>query len=386
MSSLHPLWGHELLRASLARAALAGTLPQTILLHGPRGAGKQRTALWLAQLNLCTQRTADGPCGECRACRLALKVEHPDLHWYFPVVRPTGTSSPEKLADALEDARGEALVEFRKNPLRSSYSDEARGIYMAAAQSLRRRAQRRPTESDTQVFILGDAEELVSQEASQEAANALLKLLEEPPPSTRIILTSSEPGQLLPTIRSRSLPLHVTPLPESEVERFLTTVGEIDAASAARVARLSQGCIGRALAYLPDEDGEPGPLDRLRHDAFGILEAALASSPADGLRRAVAQRPWGARGLGDLLDSIEEWIRDLAALSAGAEAQVFNVDRVKDLQRLATRLSPDPAWPLQAREVLEQAYTMTRNNVNAQLLVTGVVLQLRRVMLATRAA
>src|SRR5688500_7905764 len=82
------------------------------------------------------------------------------------------------------------------------------------------RAYTRPAMSAEQVFIVGDADALVVQEASQEAANALLKLLEEPPGGTRFILTSSEPGRLLPTVRSRSVPLHVGRLPGELVRLF----------------------------------------------------------------------------------------------------------------------------------------------------------------------
>jgi DNA polymerase-3 subunit delta' len=348
-----------------------------LLLHGPRGVGKQRLGLWLAQLFLCEAPGEEGPCGACRPCRLSLRVEHPDLHWYFPLPRPSGSPSPSKLADALEEARGEALAAFRAKPLRSSHTDELRAIYLAAAQTLRRRAQRRPSEGSTQVFLVADAETLVPQEASPEAANALLKLLEEPPEGTRFVLTSSEPGQLLATIRSRSLPIQVNRLPKHEVERFLIEVAGVDAAQAARAAHLSHGCIGRALGFLPDEEGQAGPLERLRGESLEILEAALAPSAADGFRRALGQRQFGARGLADLLASLEEWLRDLAAVQAGAEAAVLNSDHLERLRRLGGRASRDPAAPSRARDALEQAAVNARGNVNPQLLVAGLVSGLR---------
>jgi DNA polymerase-3 subunit delta' len=383
--ALHAVWGHEGLRTALARSVRAGTLPATLLLHGQRGVGKQRLGLWLAQLTLCESPRADGPCGVCRACRLSLRVEHPDLHWFFPLPRPSGSLSPSRLADALEDARAEALAEFRVKPLRSTHSDELRAIYLAAAQTLRRKAQRRPSEGSVQVFLIADAETLVPQEASPEAANALLKLLEEPPEGTRFILTSSEPGSLLPTIRSRSLPIHVTPLPHAEVERFLVTVAGSDAESAARAARLSGGSIGRALGFLP-EDGEAGALERLRREGLGLLEASLAGTAADAFRRALEQRQFGARGLADLLDALEEWLRDLAAVQAGALEAVLNVDHIPQLQRLAARASSDVDAPLRAREALEQARLNARGNVNPQLLLAGLLSGFRGALLESPVA
>jgi DNA polymerase-3 subunit delta' len=317
---------------------------------------------------------------------LALRVEHPDLHWYFPLPRPSGSPSPGRLADALEEARAEALAAFRAKPLRSTHTDELRAIYMAAAQSLRKRAHRRPSEGPTQVFLVAEAETLVPQEASPEAANALLKLLEEPPEGTRFVLTSSEPGQLLPTIRSRSLPIHVTALATAEVERFLLAVAGVDAPTAARAARLSEGSIGRALGFLPEGDGELGPLERLREEGLEILEAAVAPGAADAFRRALEQRPFGARGLADLLDALDACLRDLSAVQAGAIDRVLDTDRLERLRRLVSRLPADPTSPLRTREGLEQARLDARGNVNPQLILAGLVCGIRRALLESSAA
>ena len=180
----------------LARAQRDGTLPSALLLHGPRGVGKQRLALWAAQLVLC-ESPAGEPCGRCHSCRLAIGLQHPDLHWHFPLSRPKG-SSADRLGDALEEERARVLAEARATSVRFVRLIEPSGIYLAAIQTLRRRAQSRPSMGSEQVFVVGDAEALVSQEASPEAANALLKLLEEPPNGTRLILTSSEPGASSP--------------------------------------------------------------------------------------------------------------------------------------------------------------------------------------------
>src|SRR6185295_15937083 len=83
---LHPLYGHEGLRHRLASAVASGRLPQALLLEGPRGVGKQRLALWLAQMTLCEGAKAAGePCGACQPCKLVLNLSHPDLHWMVPI-------------------------------------------------------------------------------------------------------------------------------------------------------------------------------------------------------------------------------------------------------------------------------------------------------------
>src|SRR5439155_14582105 len=95
------------------------------------------------------------------------------------------------------------------------------GIFVATMRAVVRAAAMSPALAHRKVFVVGDAERMVSQEGSDQAANAFLKLLEEPPADTTLILTSSEPGALLPTIRSRSVAIRVAPLTEAEVRAFL---------------------------------------------------------------------------------------------------------------------------------------------------------------------
>ena len=374
--AVHDVAGHDALRASLAAAVSRERLPPTILLHGARGVGKQRLALWLAQVVLCGGRSSNGPCDHCQACRLARRIEHPDLHWYFPLSRPSGARSPQKLAEALEAARADALEEVRARPIRAPRRSDVEAIYLAMAQSLRRRAMKRPSMGPRQVFIIADAEKLVPQEASPEAANALLKLLEEPPEGSIFVLTSSEPGLLLPTIRSRALPIYVAGLDLETVESFLVDVAGVEPEVARGAARASQGSIGRGLGYLPAEGGGPGSLEALCVDSLAILEAAL-SSDGSAFRRGLDQAPWGARGLADLFASLEEWLRDLSAVAASVPGAVSNPGRAQTLQKMISRDKLDPLAPINALDSVEEARIAARRNVNPQLLVSGLIEELR---------
>jgi len=376
---MHPLIGHEALRRSLARARRAGTLPQSVLVHGAPGVGKQRLALWLAQLVLCASPTDEGPCGACKPCRLADQIEHPDLHWYFPLPRPKGASSPQKLAEALEAARAEALAERRERPLQPSVgAAEPTGLYLAAAQDLRARAHRRPSMGERQVFVIGDAEKLTPQESSQEAANALLKLLEEPPPGTVLVLTSSEPGALLATIRSRTLPVHLPGLPPGVIERALVEHAGASPDEAARAAALARGSLGRALGFLPEGD-DMGPLEALRRQAFQLLRAALGEAGEAGLfQRALTFPPARARTLLPLFDFLEEALRDLAAVAAGAGEHVLHHDARPMLEATLERARLHPAAIVDSLRCLDEARLMAAGNVNPQLVVAGLLADLRR--------
>lgn len=379
MIRLHPVAGHEAVRASLARAHATGGLPSAMLFHGFRGVGKQRLALWTAQLQVCEAPAPDGPCDACKACRMALGLEHPDVHWYFPLERPKGASG-DRLGDALDSARIDALVDIREQPLRPSLGNELRGLYLAMIQNLRRRAHQAPSNAPTQTFIIAEAEYLVPQKSSPEAANALLKLLEEPPRSTRFILTSSEPGRLLPTIRSRSVPLHLAALPRATVSAFLKEHTDADAATADWAAGLGVGSIGRALGFLPLSEDKPGPLDAARRKAFALVDAALADGRSPGWAAALDETPSQARKMIELFYFVEEWLRDLAAVAAGAEERVVNADGLEHLRRLVEAADLEPADAAVAVHAVEEARELARGNVNPQLIVSGLVRRLRRAL------
>lgn len=382
--SLHPLVGHELVRKALSTAYTREALPTAILFHGPRGVGKQRLALWLAQLLVC-EEVAKRPCMRCKACRMAIALEHPDIHWYFPLPRPKRTGG-DRLVDALEEARLEALAERRAAPLAPSHTDEVRGLYLGTVRNIRGRAHKRPTMAAGPIFIVGDAELLVPQEASPEAANALLKLLEEPPGAARFLLTSSEPGLLLPTIVSRTVPVHVPPLPAADVAAFLVEHAGIGTEIARQAAALAHGSVGRGLGFLPSDDGEPGPLEALRRRALEIVLASTSDRMSAGYVVAAGFPPVGARKLIDLFFFVEEWLRDLAAVAAGAEELLLNGDALDRLRRHIAAVGIEAVDVPVAFSKVEAARELARGNVNPQLVVSGLVRDLREAFAASRPA
>lgn len=364
-----PFTGHDDLRAALARASRHQQLPATLLIHGGPGCGKQSLALWIAQLRLCDTPALTGGCGSCASCRFARRIEHPDIHWYFPLPRPKGVSGPERLARALEASRQERLAELRHTPLRPPAPSEVRGLYLAQVLDIRRAAQKRPALGEEQVFILGDAEHLVPQEASPEAANALLKLLEEPPTGSRFILTSSRPESLLETIRSRSLEIHLPPLSEAEVEAFLIQHASASRDEAAAAAARSGGSIGQALGHL-DRDGE---LASRRTEALSLLSQAVKGTRADIYAVAMSYPPARARALLDLLADLQEGIRDLSKETLGASGGPAHPGR----RRPPALMEVAPHQAAAAVDRVEWARTLAEANVNPQLLMASMLLDLQ---------
>lgn len=379
---LRPVYGHLELRDALRASLRAGNLAQSLLLHGAPGVGKQRLALWLAQQVLCASPGADGhACGECQACRMALRMEHPDLHWFFPLPRPEA-SSPEKLRERLEEARGAELAARRADPFHVPAFDKAPSYFLGMVQNLQRLAATRPAMGSRQVFVVGDAEAMVPQESSPEAANAFLKLLEEPPPDTVLILTSSSPGALLPTIRSRVLPVRLLPLPADTVAEFLARERGLPAADAARYAAASAGAIGRALRLMPGAGGESA-LQKQRLAGRKMLDAALSSSEAERFVVAAGVAPAGARGeFTAHLAALAARLRDLMAAAAGAPDSMADPESAAELEAAATRhrIHPDAVAGSLLR--VQRAQELAAGNVNPQLVLAELLRGVRADLLA----
>jgi DNA polymerase-3 subunit delta' len=300
------LCGHDTLRARLAESIQAGTLPASLLLMGPRGVGKQRLALWLAEHLLCTEQSA--PCEKCKACRYVRELTHPDLHWVFP--RPRLRDSDPDL-EQVRDDYAEATAERAANNGLYAAPSGSEGIYVATVRSLVQRAVMSPAMGKRKIIIVGDAERMVPQEGSDMAANAFLKLLEEPPADTTIILTSSEPGALLPTIRSRVVAVRVPLVPDSAVRAFVDNPDvkrvldkEGKSGTAERV-RTAAGAPGRLLTGVVDA--------KATMNARRIIDAATGARRAPVYSTALSQGAAGARGgFTDTLDALVELLGERA--------------------------------------------------------------------------
>jgi DNA polymerase-3 subunit delta' len=307
--TLHPVVGHHEMRRRLAQALQSDRLPQVLLLAGPVGVGKQRLALWLGQLVLCESAGGE-PCGTCRSCRLVGELSHPDLHWFVPIPRPKA-SEPDKQVDEASQAIAAALDERRSQPLYAA-SEGMASHGIASVRLLQRRASLTSVMGGHRVFIIGEADRLVSQEASQEAANALLKLLEEPPARSLFILTTVDAQRLLPTIRSRSALLRVSGVPDQDVRAF--AAGQLrpvpGAAELDRRVAAAEGSIGRALKA-GDDAGKS------QQAADWLIEAVMEGT-GPSFEQAMKQPPWSARGdFTAMLDALAETLSEAARVTLG---------------------------------------------------------------------
>lgn len=315
----------------LGGALASSRFPQAALLVGPPGVGKQRLALWVAKGLLC-ESGPGAPCGECAACYQVERLVHPDLHWFVPIPRPKGSDTAKQVEEARE-LLAQAMAERREEGL----WQRPEGLVshsLASVRLLHRLAWVTPFAGDRKVFVLGDAERLVVQESSQEAANALLKVLEEPPKDTTLILTAADPHALLPTIRSRLVAIRVQRVADDDVRRFLRQESDppLDDASLERSTLLAEGRIGEALR---EGGGADGP-DR----AAGEFLDAVRDRPTSWLPLVLKQPTYAARGeFTGMLDALAVKLRQELREETGRSAE-GTTGRMKALQRVeATRLA-----------------------------------------------
>lgn len=288
--------------------------------------GKQRLALWLAQRLVCERPDDHEPCGSCHPCTLALRLGHPDIHWFVPLELGARSGDADRQVDAAEEALGEIVAARREEPLYEPPGGMA-AHPMASIRLLLRRLALTPVMGGARVFILGDAERLRPQTGLEAAANALLKALEEPPPRVYFILTAADPAALLPTILSRAVRVRIPRLPDSVVAAFAQERLKSDASHHATVTSGAAGCIGRVVAYGSSATGGVAGrrfLEGVRRGEVEQLSAALA------------QPPFEARGaFTELLDGLLEQLRAEARAGGDTPASVAAIARVLEIRTLA---------------------------------------------------
>ncbi len=317
--------GHETAKRNIRTAISAGRISHAYLFAGPRGVGKSLVALATASTLNCEH----GGCGECETCSRILRGVHPDV----VVLEP-----------------------------------EQKVVTMDQVRSMRLDAYRKPRECDYKVYVIRDAERMQT-----ETANALLKILEEPPPGVVFILLSANPESLLLTIRSRCQILYFSLILHEEIAAYLMQQG-ISREEAELLSRTSGGVLGRALKWASDswrrERREVvieiarrlhkaglsltlGLVEELYRQVRGPAEEVAASYSSQleelddgsldsgtlakikkelGKKSKREQAKIDADGLREILMVLSSWYRDILVLSEGVGKDlVINVDRSKEL-------------------------------------------------------
>ena len=328
MSAIIPLYGHEWAQQLLRRSVQQGSSRHAYLFLGPEHIGKTTLARAFAQALTCENPTADtglGACGQCRACRLAAEGVHPDHRFFAPA--------------------GNQLV-----------IEQVREIVREAARS--------PVEARYKVFIITSFER-----ANVNAANALLKTLEEPSSTTRIILISHQSSGLLDTIISRCQLLRLRPLAEKIIIQALQEQTSVSETDARRLARLSNGRIGMALNLARTPDAWQAHNQRIAQ-----MQELVRASVAE--RMLLAQQLEKDQHLETTLQEWLLWWRDVLFLQNNSSELIINQEHLPELTKQAEHIPSS-----QVRRFIEAIMSTAeylQQNVNRQLALEALLLKAPR--------
>ena len=367
--------GQERPVEALRRAVAGGRVAHAYLFHGPHGTGKRAAGLAFAQALQCEgPGGGDGrPCGACRACQKMQRGVHPDVHVLFP--HPKGTSEEDRAErKELLSQNPYAEISYARRPSLSDPSDTSnkQAFYSVdrVHEELLRPMSLKPLEGRYKVALLTEAEQM-----HPKAANAFLKLLEEPPPQTVFLLTTAHADRLLPTITSRCQRLRFAPLGAEALAGALVRREDLDDERAQMLARMADGSYTRALELTTN--GELLEHRRLVLDFFRQAYTQDATRLAEGveeIRRLGRERAKG------LLDLMLRWVRDLLLVRTlgPEEAPLVNVDQAEAAERFCENL-PQADLEAMAR-LIEEARRLAGRNVNLGLLLTALAQALGRAM------
>jgi DNA polymerase-3 subunit delta' len=246
--------GQDILKNRLVQVIEENRLSHAWLLFGAEGTGALPMALALARYILCTNRGERDSCGICAGCSKISKYIHPDLHFVFPVNKTRSVDKDGVIAD-------DFIAEWRAFLLKNPYGrltqwfdhieiENKQGIINTEeSKRLAGKLTLKPFEAEYKVAIIWHPEKM-----NEQAANKLLKLLEEPPPNTVFLLVSENPDQILSTVKSRCIPVKVPRISKNALTEALMKIHQLDQATADNMERLASGNYLKALDLISEEE------------------------------------------------------------------------------------------------------------------------------------
>jgi len=339
--------------------------PHAVIFAGPDGAGKYTLAQMVAQALNCLERPlTDGLpdfCGRCSNCTRIAEANDLDSRFAEAIEAREGMREADK-----RDAR--ILIQTHSEVLIVPPDPPQMLIKVGQVRQVIDSVFFKPVEARRKVVIFTESSFM------KEAANSLLKVLEEPPEYASLILLTTNPGELLPTIRSRCVNLTLSALPVAELESALE-VSRKDLKPAQRhlIARLSNGAMGRALTFKLEEYVEA------RTQALTLLRTAISGSDHSELFKVTETYRAGAEGRDKtdrLLRTLYSLLEDLLVLKSGTPELVRNTDIQAELGRLSQVVDFD--WIVAASERLTEVERGMRRNLLRSLSLDSFVMSVER--------
>jgi DNA polymerase III subunit delta' len=349
------------LRGMLARERM----PSALLFTGPRGIGKFTLARMFAQAANC-ERLKDDFCGECASCEKIARLED------TATLIEQGLAERGESADAATVERTPLILQTNPDvwaiipdPVRLRTPVARPMIRVGQLRAVQRAAMFRP-QGRRRVFILDGADTMRWNDA-----DLFLKILEEPPDTSTLILIAPRPDSVLPTIRSRCLQFHFAPVESKQVEKFLADRSELKAAERKLAAQLSEGKPGAALEMNLAESS------RLRRMVLQLIAQSVEGKSYREVFAATSQLAKQEKeSFENLLELFYSLLTDLLELSVNPKALLpRNPDLRRELEDLSKKV--DLGWVARAASNLDQFSARLRRNIGRQLGLDAVAVSMQ---------
>ena len=358
--------GQQRSKSILIKAIENNRISHAYLFSGPEGIGKEAMAFEFAKVLYCTD-PFENPCGTCSSCKRISQFNHPDIIFIFPAPK----------AATVEEER-EILDSFTKQPYARLKPWANPVISIDRIRELRKTCTIKPMEGK-RIIIIAEADKMTI-----EAANSLLKILEEPPKSTHIILTSSQYNSLLPTIISRCQELRFGILSDELVEQALVDQYQVETEQARLVSKICQGNFRRAIEWLEND------LTTRRDDAVEFLRTCLKN---DYSRHEMVEKildKYDKAEIKDILNLIILWFRDSLVLfhensyTNSLDNKIINRDKF-DVLRKFTNAFSHIEFNLIFNEI-ERAIELINYNVQVNLVLIVLMAKIKQALKVKGAA
>ena len=348
---------------ALAKKILKGALKKDKLAHaylfyGEPGVGKWALGLELAKAVNCEKSDSES-CGSCSSCIKISKFIHPDVKMIFPVPSANTLEEMERFK-----------MEKTENPYTIVKFSRVASIPVDHIREMQKTLNLKPFEGKRRVVIISDIEKL-----SYSAANSLLKTLEEPPPNSLLILTTSNLNTLLPTVISRCQLLRFNRIPDQEIEGELKERLRLDSKSASYCARISKGSLGQAISLAK---GETKEIRNLGIEFLCLITKQKVVDVVDFVDGAA--KAYGRESIVELFEFITSLMRDVYVLmELKGQEELINSDLSSQIDQLAENFE-DLSVVEKGIELSERIKRDCQSNVNLRLALLSFSIKLRHIL------
>lgn len=360
--------GQEAIKAELRKEVLTGKIAHAQLFSGKSGYGTLPLALAFAQFVFCQNRTETDSCGTCPSCIRVKEMQHPDLHFVFPVVLSIHKTSDNALSDWRDQLKHNSYFNLYEWTKRIDTKERKPLIGTEESKEIIRKLNLKSFEGGAKILIIWMAEEM-----NADCSNKLLKILEEPPSNTYFILIAENPDKLLVTIQSRTQKVKIPKIATDDLSLFLSAKLNIGRAEADSASTFSEGDYLRAVEFLDASEDKNIYREQFiqlmrssyKKDVLAMMNWADSMSSESKERQKLF-----------IIYALHMFRQSILANYVGPSLMHVSEEESKFLQNFSPFISGNNIREFQ--ETFDNAYYHIDRNANAKILFTQLCFQAMR--------